>query len=463
MKTSPRILIIGAGPTGLGAAWRLAELNHNNWLLFEGTASPGGLASSVTDPHGYTWDLGGHVLFSHYAYFDKLMDDLLKDGWVEHVRESWVWMRDRFIPYPLQNNIWRLPADDLVTCLKGLLKIHKAPGSNHKPRTFQDWIDSNFGEGIAQVFMNPYNYKVWAYRPERLGAGWMGERVATIDLGRILENLVRQRDDCAWGPNHTFKFPLRGGTGSIWKSLCERLPKNQVCFNSRVSSINPEARKLKLAGGSEHEYDFIISSMPLDHLLRCFPEETPLHAFADRLVFSKTHVVGVGLKGKVPEPLKTKNWVYFPEPDVPFYRVTVFSNYSPHNVPCPGENWSLLCEVSESEDKPLRSENVIDDVITGLNRCGFLSGQAEIASRWHRRLERGYPTPFVGRDEILPLIDKELRDLKIWSRGRFGAWKYEVSNQDHSLMQGVEAVDHILSGREELTYCQSEMVNSRKN
>ncbi|HEX6213166.1 MAG TPA: NAD(P)-binding protein, partial [Vicinamibacterales bacterium] len=73
MSAEPRIVIIGAGPTGLGAAWRLHELGHHNWVLYESTDHPGGLASSVVDTQGFTWDLGGHVLFSHYKYFDNVM------------------------------------------------------------------------------------------------------------------------------------------------------------------------------------------------------------------------------------------------------------------------------------------------------------------------------------------------------------------------------------------------------
>ena len=69
---------------------------------------------------GFTWDLGGHVLFSHYKYFDDVMDRALGDAWVEHVREAWVWMRDRWIPYPFQNNIWRLPDAELEACVDGL-------------------------------------------------------------------------------------------------------------------------------------------------------------------------------------------------------------------------------------------------------------------------------------------------------------------------------------------------------
>ena len=75
-----------------------------------------------------------------------------------------------------------------------------------------------------------------------------------------------------------------------------------------------------------------------------------------------------------------------------------------------------------------------------------------MVSRWHRRLEHGYPTPWLGRDEVLAEAEHALHAAGIYSRGRFGAWKYEVSNQDHSLMQGVEAVDHILSGEPERTF-----------
>ena len=95
--SAEKIVILGAGPTGLGAAWRLEERGHANWLLCEASSDGGGLASSVIDAHGFTWDLGGHVLFSHYRYFDNVMDRALGNKWVEHIREAWVWMRDRWM------------------------------------------------------------------------------------------------------------------------------------------------------------------------------------------------------------------------------------------------------------------------------------------------------------------------------------------------------------------------------
>jgi hypothetical protein len=130
----------------------------------------------------------------------------------------------------------------------------------------------------------------------------------------------------------------------------------------------------------------------------------------------------------------------------------VFSNYSPNNVPRPGRQWSLMAEVSESSQKPVDRSRVVGDVLAGFEQCGLTEPGAVPLSTWHRRLEHGYPTPWLGRDRVLDAVLSALASVDIFSRGRFGAWRYEVANQDHSVMQGVEAVDHILLGAEERIY-----------
>ena len=136
---------------------------------------------------------------------------------------------------------------------------------------------------------------------------------------------------------------------------------------------------------------------------------------------------------------------------MPFYRATVFSNYSPNNVPAGTPHWSMMAEVSESPGKPVDAQTVVAEVVSGLRSCGLID-PAHVVSTWHRRLEHGYPTPWLGRDAVLDPIHDALGAASILSRGRFGAWKYEVSNQDHSFMQGVEAADRILSGSHEPTF-----------
>ncbi|MFH1781375.1 MAG: NAD(P)-binding protein [Patescibacteria group bacterium] len=232
-----KIVIIGAGPTGLGAAWRLSELKHQNWHLYERHAYPGGLASSFADKNGFTWDIGGHVLFSHYKYFDRLMDKLLGKSWYYHVRESWIWIFDRFVPYPFQYNIKHLPPDELWKCIKGLIDRQNSPPQK-RPKNFAEWIYQGFGQGLAEIFMIPYNFKVWAHHPRLMHYKWIGERVATIDLDRLIKNITDDLDDISWGPNSTFRFPKNNGTGQIFSSLARRLNQEKISYQKDVGKID---------------------------------------------------------------------------------------------------------------------------------------------------------------------------------------------------------------------------------
>ncbi|XP_014679054.1 PREDICTED: uncharacterized protein LOC106818898 [Priapulus caudatus] len=460
-----RIVILGAGPTGLGAATRLHELGHRNWLLLEGASEPGGLASSVRDDNGFLWDMGGHVIFSHYKYFDDVITTFVPD-WLHHRREAYVWMCDRFIPYPLQNNIHRLPPLERESCLQGLIDAQQQATPTPtptKPATFQDWIDRNFGKGLARLFLNPYNFKVWAYRPSAMTADWVGERVAKVDVKRIVDNIASNRDDVAWGPNSQFSFPENGGTGAIWRAVYDHLPADNCRLSSEVVRIYADEKLVELRSGETLAYDALVATAPLDSTLRLLSGSrlAAMKSLADIPVHSSSHIVGLGLRGQPPAHVRGKCWLYFPEDDCPFYRATVFSHYSPNNVPQPGRQWSLMMEVSESPEKPLAGD-VVQATVDGATNTRLVPDPAHVVSRWHTRLEYGYPTPFVGRTKFLEAVQPQLEELQIYSRGRFGGWKYEVSNQDHSLMQGVEAVDAILLGGEELTYHRPNVVNANK-
>jgi protoporphyrinogen oxidase len=456
-KSGPRILILGAGCTGLGAAWRLRELGHENFLVLEQNSYPGGLAASFVDGQGFTWDLGGHVQFSHYPYFDRLMDRALGQAWGEHIRRCYIWARERLIPYPFQNNLRHLPPEELARCLKGLLAVQRS--GQEAPGNFREWILQSFGAGIAEVFLLPYNLKVWAHPAEAMDYRWVGERVARVELERVIDNLVLGRDDSGWGPNHRFRFPARGGTGAVWKAVADLVGNSFIRYGTRIVGIEAGRRTVVTASGERYPYDVLISTLPLD-VLAGLLGEVRLTKAAQALEYTTTHVIGIGVAGQPGEHLARTSWMYFPEDDCPFYRVTVFSNYSPANVPDPRNCWSLLAEVSESRFRPLSQAGLERAVVAGLLATGLLRSPDQIVSLWQRRLERGYPVPTLGRDQQLEYLLAELEKLSIYSRGRFGAWKYEVGNQDHSCMQGVEAADRVLLGQPELTVFHPQSVNA---
>lgn len=177
--------------------------------------------------------------------------------------------------------------------------------------------------------------------------------------------------------------------------------------------------------------------------------------------------------------------LYFPDLDCPFYRATIFSNYSPNNQPADskklptmqladgskpksteareGPYWSIMLEVSESTMKPVDQTNMLRDCIQGLINTEMLQPDDEIVSTYHRRFDHGYPTPSLEREGVLKQLLPKLQAKGIYSRGRFGSWRYEVGNQDHSFMLGVEAADNIVNGATELTLNYPDFVNGRVN
>jgi protoporphyrinogen oxidase len=217
------------------------------------------------------------------------------------------------------------------------------------------------------------------------------------------------------------------------------------------------------AEGTTFQYETLISTIPLRELIR-LSGQAQFDGRAERgLLYSSSNILGIGLRGAPPEHLKTKCWIYFPEDNCPFYRVTVFSNYSPNNVPDHRRNWSLMAEVSESAHKPVDQKRLLEQVIEGLLATRLIERREDIVSTWKYRAQYGYPTPGLERDAALAEIVPFFESKGVYSRGRFGLWKYEASNQDHSFMQGVEVVERLLNGGPEVTAQHPGLVNSGKH
>ena len=248
MNNNSKIVVLGNGPCGLGACTRLQQMGHRNWTLIDKNNYCGGLAGSFEDTKGFLWDVGAHVIFSHYKYFNDLVDqgvlsyakhgkdrhpilredlDNLAKLWITHKRETWIrFTPDSWISYPFQNNFYHLNDQNLIQeCMDGMLELSKTNQSK-KSKNFKELIDNLFGAGLAKHFMIPYNLKVWGYPANMMNAGWIGERVAMVDLAKILRDYIaftlsdktKPRTETGnWGPNSVFKYPKYGGTGSIWK------------------------------------------------------------------------------------------------------------------------------------------------------------------------------------------------------------------------------------------------------
>jgi len=441
---APHVAIVGAGPCGLACGRELALQGHDDWAIYEREPVAGGHAGSILDPAGFTWDQGGHVVFSHYGEFDRLLDEVLGEDVHEHERSSYVLLGDTWVPYPFQNNLRHLGPEDAYDCLLGLIDAPGADGAVD----FATWMERTFGSGITERFMRPYNTKVWAVPPEEMSASWIAERVSVVDYKRALRNVLLQVDDAGWGPNNTFRFPRTGGTGEIYRRLADRLAP-RVHYEAEVVEVDAEARTLRLADGRTESYDVLVSTMPLDLLVAAIADcPAAVRGAAEALEHNGVWVVGVGLE----LPLRDqRSWLYFADPEVPFYRATNFAKYAAANVPgADTERYSAyMTETAHSTRLPRTREGHEDDVVSALVSTGLVPEAPPIASVHSIDVEYAYPIPTRDRDAALAVVQPWLMERSIYSRGRFGSWRYEIGNMDHAAKMGIDVARHVLEGRPE--------------
>lgn len=408
------VLIIGAGPTGIGAAYRCQQLDAD-WLLIESATGPGGMSASVTDDFGFTWDLGGHVLHSHFDTFDKAVAEsgvpLLFPQ-----RNGWIWTNTRLVPTPIQHQVDELPTD---------LRPH-AP-ANHLAEYYQN----QFGTKLTDEFFRPFQEKMWATPLETVDHSWTSLRNGSTERNvpsmRLKQNhAVKQRD--------TFPYPA-GGTGALWAAIAAHFDQHRLQYGISLTGLDADHHIAHLSNGDRVQYSSCVSSMPLPALLRV--AGSPHAKRAETLIANEVFVVGLGFNGEPPDTLADKSWLYSPDRDVAWHRATMLSNYDQANAGV--GRWSILFEVGRSQFRQVPDHKALADCRAALHSLG--ADLDRLASTWTRTVAMGYPVPTLGRDPFLAEINAELASKDIRSRGRFGGWRYESCNQDYSFMQGIEAID----------------------
>ncbi len=441
------VLVLGAGPTGLGAAWRLHAAGEHDWLLVEAATTVGGAAGSVRDDHGFVWDLGGHVIHSHYRLFDDVVRAAVAD-WSAPRRGGWVSFADAagphggWVPTPLQHHLGALAPRVRDAALAELTDPARVRTGGP---TFDDHLVDTFGPALAEAFFRPFNTKMWGVPAHRLAHGWTslrsGSRAANVPAPRTDLSAPLRPDD-----TEPFAVPT-AGSGAIWSGVAAGLPAGRLLLGVAAVAVDLRRRVVTLSDGRRVGYERLVSTVPLTALAARCTDEPALARTASHLQHSSVHVVGLGFDGPPPAALDGVTYVYVPDADVPVHRATVLSAYSPA-MAGPGR-WSVLFEAGCSPSLPVSRAQAVAAAREQVRRWG---GRDEPVSTWTTWLRYGYPVPTLDRDDVLARLHARLEPAGVLSRGRFGGWRYESCNQDHAFVQGVEAVDALLSGAPETVY-----------
>uniref|UniRef100_A0A7E4ZRL3 Amino_oxidase domain-containing protein n=1 Tax=Panagrellus redivivus TaxID=6233 RepID=A0A7E4ZRL3_PANRE len=461
-----RVVVIGAGPTAMGAVHRLFEASKDDpsieVTIIEREPYPGGLASTVTDTNGFSWDLGIHVTgATRFPEFVQLLQEAVPE-WhclerivkadMSHVLKIDKQPEANYVPYPVQSSVPYFPEPLRSNCLRELEGRVDTDLTPDDFESFEEFTKHFFGKSLQEVFIRPYNRKVWTVSLSEMNTEWVNGRVPQVDIDALRNRCLLSTEelrkyDSVRGINF-FRYPADCiGMGELWRRIATRYPANWFQLNTEVTDIDAEQKiisyKSVSTGKSEKmEYDYVISTMPLTILGKITGLCNDL-----KLRHSKVALVGIGLKFPQSDFAQQLSWAYFPRPDIVFYRCTVISNFSPLLVPDAKKYWSVLCEIGLDVDDVVNTGDLAERTTEGLLETGIIPSAEQITNVWTRILDYGYPIPTTNRKTELARATEALEKHDIYSRGRFGAWKYETSNQDCSFDIGNQVAVEILRNR----------------
>lgn len=496
---SPPVVVIGAGPTGLSAAYHLGA----DALLLEQNDRVGGWCRSI-EVNGFTFDYAGHIMFSNEPYVHELYQRLLGDNVHWQDREAWIYSKNVFTRYPFQGSLYGLPAEVIKECILGAIEArfgslgggngngkaeHGLPGTNgtaanghckpgqvedccadgtivtpteterhseperaapiagrHGPaltiaapptENFEEFIYRVWGTGIAKHFAIPYNRKLWGVPLTEMETSWLGGRVPMPDLEEMLDGALSPKPK-PMGPNARFGYPLRGGFQALMDGFLP-LVEGPVRLNTRVVAVSPSRHTLTLGDGTTVAYDYLISTMPLPVLVRAMGEEAPpeVRRAAAGLRYVSVRCVHLGI-GR--ENLTEKHWIYYPE-DTVFHRIFVQGNASPHCNP-PG-GFGLTCEITYSAQKPLPCDGpaLIDRCIADCRQVGMIRADDPIWAATQIDLPHAYVLYDHARAQNVATIRHWLSEQDILLAGRYSEWEYY--NSDHAFIAGKKAAEQV--------------------
>ncbi len=420
-------LILGAGVAGLSAAFHLRE----PYRIFEATDEYGGVAGSLKIG-GFLFDHAIHVLYTRDPYAEKLIRYLLHDNFQKHTRSSWVYSCGRYIQYPYQAHMYGLPDAVIKDNLEGLAVAIE--GKNKvPPANFEEWIVSTFGPGIARNFMIPFNEKVWASDLRTMGFDWIADRVTVPDFNDVLEG-SRTPSTTQYGPNAEFWYPRSGGMSALTTALAKQV--RPVETGMRCVMIDLKHRQAYFEKGECYGYSTLISTLPLPRLISLLGEGVPDEIRDRAAALRSNRVITVNI-GVARPNISNMHWVYLPDRDVEFHRISFPTNFS--DSVAPPNTSSILVEYSESDTRTISRKDLIERTIATLIKLNILEPEDLVLCSNSFVIDPAYVIPNLDHKEAVKEILSWLRSVGIYSCGRFGTWEY--LNMDHSLLSGKEAAE----------------------
>jgi protoporphyrinogen oxidase len=433
------ILIVGAGLAGLSTAYHLSGTPYR---LYEREMEVGGLCRSYRKD-GFTFDYTGHLLHFRQPDIKALVERLLAGRLRQHSRKSFIYSHQTYTEYPFQVNTYGLPPHVIRECLMGFIATLTAPSSPaaSKDRSFKQWIMDNLGEGMAKHFMLPFNEKLWRVSLDELTSDWVSWLVPKPELKDVISGALGIKDK-AFGYNPSFQYPAADGIRVLPESFLPGIAGLEQGWE--LTEVDTKRRRAVFhhrasgEGRTEH-YDTLVSTIPVPELMRrCVDMPGHLKEGATGLRWVSVYNLNMAV-GR--EQVSDKHWLYFPEPEYPFYRIGFPMNFSP--VLGRSGCSSMYVEMSHRPTEEHSLEQLLASARTGMERAGILRPDDEIVVADVKDLHYAYVYFDRHRARVLPAILTELERRGIYSIGRYGAWEH--TSMEDAIGQGKRLAERLIA------------------
>lgn len=431
--------ILGGGLSAISAAYFLQENKSvDKILILEKEDKLGGLCRTF-NTNGIEFDVGPHIIFSKDKEILDLMNGLLGENLERHRRSNRIIHKKKFVQYPFENDLSKLPKEDVDYCVNGFL--HN-PYESYETKNMLQFFLKTFGEGITNIYLRPYNEKIWKFDPSFMDVQ-MVERIPKPPKEDILKSAQGETID---GYLHQlyFTYPKTGGTEALIKAFISRLgSKVKICTNSKVTCVEKKGNKYKIKAENQiFETDRIISTMPVNEFCHIYkdsnmPEEI-INA-SDNLKYNSIIICIINVK----PDYAFENYAFMvADKNVIFHRISKldFMGKYYHKENSTTYMAEITYRKNDLNDKS-NNKQIIEKIIDGLKTIGFINSEDDINFYEIKRFEYAYVIYDLNHRKNMDLIKEYFKKQEIYLNGRFGSFEY--LNMDAIIRQSKNLIETI--------------------
>jgi protoporphyrinogen oxidase len=451
-----RVIVLGAGPAGLTAAYQLTR-DPCAVTVLEASDTVGGI-SQTARYKGYRFDIGGHRFFTKISPVAEMWEELLGDEFIRVPRLSRIFYNGNYFDYPLKakNALAGLGLWNAVRIVGSYLRWHYRPYPVEE--TFEQWVTNRFGRRLYRIFFKTYTEKVWGIPCTEIRAEWAAQRIQGLSLAKAIlsATALNRRSPTIKTLIHEFQYP-RLGPGQMWERCRDRVEAlgGQVLLRHRATTLERvdgrivAVRAATPDGERRFEAEHVISTAPIRSLVRSLTPAAPpeVRAAGEGLRYRDFLVVALMLAR---DRLFPDNWIYIHTPGVRVARIQNFGNWSAAMVPEPGTSClGLEYFCFEGDDLWTMPDDALVRLASEeLGRLG-LADPGLVFDGTVVRMRKAYPIYDGTYQENLRTVRGFLDPIdNLHLVGRNGMHKY--NNQDHSMLTAMLAVQNMRGARHDV-------------